>query len=71
VAATETTACVHGESGHRKEVVARYIHHLSPRRRGPFVALNCAALPEQLLESELFGYERGASPARSSSNRAR
>jgi transcriptional regulator with PAS, ATPase and Fis domain len=60
VAATETTVCVHGESGTGKEVVARYLHRLSPRRRGPLVAINCAALPEQLLESELFGFERGA-----------
>src|SRR5262245_58090032 len=60
VAGTEATTCLEGESGTGKEVVARFIHGRSPRRRGPFIAINCAALPEQLLESELFGFERGA-----------
>src|SRR5215831_13060088 len=60
VAATETTSCLQGESGTGKEVVARFIHATSARRLGAFVGINCAALPDGLLESELFGYERGA-----------
>src|SRR5262249_14845047 len=60
VASTETTVLLLGESGTGKEVVARFVHRASAHNGGPSVALNCAALPEQLLEAELFGYERGA-----------
>jgi transcriptional regulator with GAF, ATPase, and Fis domain len=60
VASTDTTVLLLGQSGTGKEVAARYLHRASSRRGGPFIALNCAALPEQLLEAELFGYERGA-----------
>ncbi|MBD7936600.1 sigma 54-interacting transcriptional regulator [Cytobacillus sp. Sa5YUA1] len=60
IAVSSSTVLITGESGTGKELFAQAIHHASPRRRGPFIAVNCAAIPPELFESEVFGYEEGA-----------
>lgn len=60
VAAGETRVCIRGETGTGKELIARTLHEKSPRHAGPFISLNCAAIPAELLESELFGHEKGS-----------
>jgi two-component system, NtrC family, nitrogen regulation response regulator NtrX len=60
VAASETRVCIRGETGTGKELIARTLHERSPRRAGPFISLNCAAVPSELMETELFGHEKGS-----------
>jgi len=60
IATVETTILINGETGVGKEVVAKYIHNISNRNKGPFIKVNCGAIPENLIEAELFGYEKGA-----------
>src|SRR6202012_3854435 len=60
VAPTDASVLINGDTGPGKELIARSLHDLSPRRDKPFIAVNCGALPEQMFESEMFGYEAGA-----------
>ncbi len=71
IAPTDWTSLIRGETGTGKELVAKMIHLLSPRKQGPFVEVNCAAIPENLFESELFGHEKGAFTGASSTRRGR
>jgi len=71
VAPTRSTVLIRGESGTGKELVARAIHNLSPRNKGPFIATACGAMPETLLEAELFGYEKGAFTGATSQHKGR
>ncbi|MDW3094358.1 MAG: sigma-54 dependent transcriptional regulator [Gammaproteobacteria bacterium] len=68
VASTDVSILINGESGTGKEVLASYIHHCSPRTNEPFIAINCAAIPENMLEAMLFGYEKGAYTGAHTSN---
>ncbi|MEK7698143.1 MAG: nif-specific transcriptional activator NifA [Nitrospirota bacterium] len=71
VAPSKTTVLLRGESGTGKELIAKAIHYMSPRNKGPFIKFNCASIPEGLLESELFGHEKGAFTGAISSRKGR
>ncbi len=71
VAPSQATVCLSGETGTGKEVLARYLHRLSPRASGPFAVVDCGALPETLIESELFGHEKGAFTGAAAARRGR
>src|SRR4030067_917977 len=71
VAPSKTTVLLRGESGTGKELIAKAIHYMSPRNRGPFIKFNCASIPEGLLESELFGHEKRAFTGAISSRKGR
>lgn len=69
IGAVETTSILTGESGVGKTMIARYMHHISPRKGGPYIGLNCATIPGELIESELFGYSKGAFTGANSSGK--